>query len=133
MSTITNTRKDAFLRVVLKIDGVGTGANGAAYLLAAGLIGPLLGLPAGVLTPVGAFLLAVGIAVWFVGTRATINPKAVWSVALVNLVWSVDSLAVAFSGWFPLTDWGVFYVVFQAVVVGALAVLQIIGLRKITR
>ncbi|SDN63082.1 hypothetical protein [Allokutzneria albata] len=133
MSTIVNTRKDAFLRTVMKVDAVGTGANGAAYLAASGLIGSLLGVPAGVLAPVGAFLLAFAIGVWFIGTRAGINPKAVWGVALVNMVWAVDSLVVAFSDWFPLTGWGLFYIVFQAVVVGALGVLQVIGLRRITR
>ena len=133
MSTIVNTRKDAFLRFALKLDAVVTGANGVAYLLGAGLVGPLLGLPTGLLVPVGIFLLAFAITVWFVGSKAEINTKAAWGLALMNLVWVVDSLVVAFSGWFPLTGWGVLWIVAQAVVVDAFAVLQIIGLRKITR
>ncbi|WP_086822770.1 hypothetical protein [Allokutzneria sp. NRRL B-24872] len=133
MSTITNTRKDAFLRLIMKLDAVVTGANGIAYLLGAALIGPLLGLPAGLLVPVGIFLTCYAVAVWFIGTRPEINVKAAWGVALVNLVWVVDSLVVAFSDFYPLTGWGVLWIVAQAVVVDAFAVLQVIGLRKITR
>ncbi|MFB9902592.1 hypothetical protein [Allokutzneria oryzae] len=133
MTTIANTRKDAFLRLALKLDAVVTGANGVAYLVGAGIVGPLLGLPAGLLVPVGIFLLLFGIAVWFTGTRKEISTKAAWGVALVNLVWVVDSLAVAFAGWFPLTGWGVLWIIAQAVVVDVFATLQIVGLRRITR
>lgn len=57
ISRITALRGDALIRVALKLDAVVTGANGAAYLAAAGVLDGPLGLPEGFLRATGAFLI----------------------------------------------------------------------------
>src|SRR5215217_7675811 len=60
MTTTTVRPVPSLLRLALRLDAVVTAANGAAYLLAAPLLGDLLGLPAGWLRGVGVFLLLFG-------------------------------------------------------------------------
>ena len=71
MSTIpiTTTRRTPLLRLALKLDAIVTGANGAAYLIAAGPLGDLLGLSPALLRGTGAFLLAFAAAVYVTATR----------------------------------------------------------------
>src|SRR4028119_1344597 len=57
------------LRRALRVGAVVAGAGGAAYLLAAPLLADLLGLPAGWLRGVGAFLLLFGGAGWAAAAR----------------------------------------------------------------
>ncbi|WP_306747386.1 hypothetical protein [Saccharothrix yanglingensis] len=47
-----------------------------------------------------------------------------------NLVWVVDSLLVAFAGWFPLTGPGLFLVLAQVAAVAGFIALQVLGLRR---
>src|SRR5215217_5163508 len=70
MTTTTVRPVPSLLRLALRLDAVVTAANGAAYLLAAPLLGDLLGLPAGWLRGVGVFLLLFGAVVWAVARPA---------------------------------------------------------------
>ena len=58
-TTLTAPRPARLLRLALLLDAAVTGANGVAYLAAAGPLGDLLGLPAGLLRGFGAVLLVV--------------------------------------------------------------------------
>jgi hypothetical protein len=117
------------LRRALRLDAVVTGLNGAAYLLAAPLLDDVLGLDPTLLRAVGAFLLAYAAVVWVVGSRPEISRAAARAVVAVNAVWALDGLAVAATGWGSPTAVGTAWIVAQAGVVGAFAVLQWAGLR----
>jgi hypothetical protein len=110
------------------LDALVTAANAAVYLLAAGLLTDLLGADVATYRWVGAFLLAYAALVgWYAAAgRAT---AAGWAVVVANEVWVVASLVVAVLGTFDLTAVGRAWVVAQAVVVGAFAVLQARALR----
>lgn len=126
------TGTDTFLRLALKLDAVVTGLNGVAYLAAAPMLSDLFDISAGILRGVGAFLLLFGVLVWVVGTRTTVSRAAAGLVVAVNAIWVVESLVVAGTGMGvgdPSTVARV-WIVLQAVVVGAFAVLQIVGLRR---
>ena len=116
------------LRSSLKLDAAVTGANGAAYLLAAPLLADLLGLPAGWLRGVGAFLLLFGVAVWAVAARPA--RTAVEAVVAANALWVAGSVAVVLAGLGSPTTIGAVWLVLQAAVVAAFAVLQAAGLRR---
>ncbi len=118
------------LRLALKLDAVATGGLGLLAVAAAPLLENLLGAPRDLLTPVGAFLIAYGVAVWVIGTRATVSRTAVWAVIALNLVWVLDSVLTVAAGWLSLTVLGTGFVLLQAAAVALFADLQFMGLRR---
>ncbi len=121
------------LRLALKLDAAITGANGAAYVLAAPLLQDVLGLPAGALRGIGSFLLVFAATVWFLATRSTISAGAAGAVVALNLLWAVDSVAMAVAGWGSPTTVGTAWVLLQAAVVGGFGSLQWVGIRRGSR
>ncbi|MGY1640228.1 hypothetical protein ACI782_03735 [Geodermatophilus sp. SYSU D00703] len=128
MTTTTAPAPASLLRVALRLDAVVTGLNGAAYLLAAGPLAGLLGLPAGWLRGAGVFLLAFAAAVWLVGTRP--GPPTVRTVVAANALWAAGSVVAVLAGLGSPTTVGAAWLVLQALVVAAFAVLQAAGLRR---
>ncbi|MGY1707707.1 hypothetical protein ACI79C_24355 [Geodermatophilus sp. SYSU D00697] len=128
MTTTTRPAPLPLLRPALRLDAVVTGLNGAAYLLAASPLADLLGLPAGWLRGIGVFLLAFAAAVWLVGTRPA--PAAVRTVVTANALWAAGSVVVVLAGLGSPTTVGAVWLVLQALVVAAFAVLQAAGLRR---
>ena len=130
MTTSTTTTgnptlsREALLRLVLKLDAVVTGANGVAYLAAAGPLEDLLGVDAAVQRPIGAFLMLFAAGVWLVATRPAISHRAVMAIAGANALWVIASLAVAIAGVSSPTTAGTVWIVLQALVVGGFAFLQ---------
>ena len=122
--------REALVRLALKLDAVVTGANGAAYLVLSGVLDEPLGMPAGFLRGVGAFLLVFALGVWFVASRPSVRPAAVVAVIAANLVWVVESLALVAFDWFSPTTGGAVWVVLQAIVVAGFALLQLYAVRR---
>ena len=125
-----STRSDSLLRLALRLDAVVTGANGAAYLLAAPLLDDLLGLSPGLLRGVGAFLLVFAGAVWLVGARTPVPAGPAREVVAANVLWAVGSVVVVATGAGSPTTIGAVWLVLQAGVVAAFAALQAAGLRR---
>ena len=132
-SRLASLPGDALVRLVLKLDAVVTGANGAAYLAGAALLDGPLGLPASFLRGIGAFLLVFAACVWIVSVRREVSPTAVGAVIVLNAVWVVDSLALVAFGWHDPTTGGSVWVTLQAIVVAAFALLQATALRRLGR
>jgi hypothetical protein len=131
LSTPITTRPSRpLLRTALKLDAVVTGANGAAYLAAAGPLGELLGLGETLLRATGAFLLVYAAVVWIVGSRREIPRGPVYAIVAANAIWAVDSVVMAIAGWGDPTTAGTVWILMQAVVVAAFAELQLAGLRR---
>ncbi|TLF93189.1 hypothetical protein FEK35_29965 [Nocardia cyriacigeorgica] len=118
------------LRFSLRLDAVVTAANGLAYLALSGPIESLLGLDTAIGIPIGVFLTLYGIGVALVGLPANINPAAVRTVIAGNAAWVVLSLVALFAVGLDLTLVGAIWAVLQAIVVGAFAALQYLGLRR---
>jgi hypothetical protein len=112
------------LRTALKLDALVTGANGAAYLAAAGPLEDLLGLEPALLRGIGAFLLLFAAAVWFVATRAEVSSAAALAVIAINVLWAADSIAFLAAGVSDPTTFGGIWIVMQALVVAGFAGLQ---------
>jgi hypothetical protein len=127
---IIATRRTPLLRLVLKLDAIVTGANGAAYLIAAGPLGDLLGLSPALLRGTGAFLLAFAAAVWLTATRPAIPRPAVYAIVAANAIWAIDSVVAAIAGWGTPETAGTVWIVIQAVVVAGFAELQLTALRR---
>ena len=118
------------LRTWLRLDAGVTGANGVAYLVAAGPLGELFGLSPALLRGAGAFLVAFAALVWLTATREELSRTVVAAIIAANAVWALDSLAAAVLGWGSPTVVGAAWMVAQALVVGAFAELQLTGLRR---
>jgi hypothetical protein len=114
------------LRTALKLDALVTGANGAAYLIAAGPLEDLLGLSPALLRGTGAFLLLYSAAVWTVASRPQVSPSAALVVIALNVLWAADSIAFLATGVSDPTTAGAVWIVMQAVVVAGFAALQTI-------
>jgi len=127
---MTLSSKPAFLRRVLVLDAVATGATA---LLAVALAGPLsgwLGLPVGLLRGAGLILVPFVILVAWTAARQQAPAGVVWTIIAMNGAWVIASVALLLSGLVAPTVWGYAFVIAQAVIVGAFAELQIIGVRK---
>ena len=115
------------LRTALKLDAVVTGANGAAYLVAAGPLEDLLGLSPALLRSIGVFLLLFSAAVWTVASRPQVSSSAALAVIAVNVLWAADSIAFLLSGVSDPTTVGAIWIVMQALVVAGFAGLQAVA------
>ena len=124
------TRFAVPLGLALRLDAVVTGANGLAYLVAAGPLSDLLGLDASFLRGIGLFLLAFTAFLWRVSARTAPAAGAVLAVVAVNVAWVLGSLALAALGHGSPSTAGTVWAVLQAAVVGVFAELQILALRR---
>ena len=129
-TSIPTARPRPLLRVALKLDAVVTGANGAAYLAAAGPLSDLLGLSEPLLRGAGAFLLLFAALVWLTATRRTIPRAPVIAIVAGNAAWAAGSIVAAIAGLGDPTAAGTVWIVLQAVVVAGFAELQLTGLRR---
>lgn len=120
----------SFLEQVLLADAVVSAATGVLLWLAAAPLAPLLGLPEALLRYAGASLLPFAAIVAWLAARGARPRGAVWGVVVYNVVWALDSLLLLFTGWFDPTAIGAAFVAAQALVVAALAELQVLGLRR---
>lgn len=125
-----NTRPNTFLRYALLADAIASGATGLLMIAGAGLLEGLLGLPAALTREAGLLLVPYVAFVAWVGTRETISRPAVQGVIALNVLWVLGSAGLLMSGWVAPTLLGYAFVIAQAVVVGVLAELQFIGLRR---
>ena len=127
---VTAPATTGLLRGALKLDAVVTGANGAAYLAAAGPLGDLLGLSPALLRGAGAVLVAFAALVWLTARRADPPATGVRAIVAVNALWAAGSIAAAVAGWGTPTTAGTVWIVLQALTVAAFAELQLLGLRR---
>jgi hypothetical protein len=125
--TLPITSGRSLLRGALVLDALVTGANGAAYLVAAGPLEDLLGIPAAWLRGAGAVLLAFAAVVWLTSRRP--GARAVLAIVAVNALWTLGSVVLAIAGWQDPTTVGTVSIVLQALVVAGFAELQTAGLR----
>jgi len=126
-----NFQSPGFLRRVLLADALSGLAMGLILIAGAGVLEPLLGLPAGLLREAGFILLAVVAFVGYTGLRKELSRRLVWAVVIVNALWVVDSFVLLFSGWVAPTVLGQLFLVGQAVIVAVFAELEFFGVRRV--
>ena len=123
-SVATSVANSTFLRRVLLVDATASGGMGVLFLLAAGPMESLLGLPATLLRGVGMFLIPfAGFLVWL-APRASERQAVVRFVAAGNVLWIVASVLLLVSGRVDPTPLGTGFVVLQALVVAVFAYLE---------
>ena len=123
-------RPYGLLRSALALDAAVTGLNGAAYVIAAGPIGDLLGLDAALLRGVGAGLVAFALVVALAARQAVPARGLVTAIIVLNACWAAASVVAAVAGWGTPETAGTVWIVLQALVVAAFAELQLAGVRR---
>jgi hypothetical protein len=100
--------------------------------LGAGLLERLFGLPAELSRYAGIGLLPFAAFLVYIATRENISHPMVWTVIVLNVLWTVDSFLLLLSGWIEPTGPGYAFIIFQAIGVATFAWLEYFGLRKST-
>ena len=118
------------LRRALVVDGVFSGASGAALTLGATVFAGATALPHGLLLGAGLFLLPYAAFVGFLGTRANLPRALVWFVIAGNALWVVESAVLLLAHQVAPNALGVALVIAQAVAVAALAEAQALGISR---
>ncbi len=119
-----------FLRRVFLLDAVVSGMMALLLTLDAGALASWLELPEALLRETGLFLIAYTALVGWLATRQSM-PKTLPIIVIAgNAAWTVASIALLFSGAVTPNLLGEVFIAAQAIVPGALAELQYIGLRR---
>ncbi|AVO46881.1 hypothetical protein [Phreatobacter cathodiphilus] len=122
---------ETFLRRVLAFDAVTSGAMGLALIAAAGTLGPLLNLPVPLLRGVGLSFIPFVALVAYAATRKPASRALGLTVAGLNALWVILSFGLLLSGSVTPNALGMVFVAAQAVFVGILAELQVVGARRL--
>ena len=120
----------AFLRRAIQADAIFSGVSAALLTFGAGGLAPLLNLPEALLRETGLFLVAYTALVGWLGTRQSM-PKALVAIVIAgNAAWTLASIALLLTDAVTPNLLGEAAIAMQAIVVGVLAELQYIGLRR---
>jgi len=123
-------RPSLFLSRAFLLDAVVSGAMAVLLTLDAGALAPLLGLPESLLSETGLFLIAYTALVGWLATRQSMPKNLVIIVIAGNVAWTVASIGLLFSNVVTPNLLGQIFIAGQAIVPGAIAELQYIGLRR---
>ncbi len=126
----TNSNSPNALRRALLLDAAASGTMGALFLLAAGPLAGLLGLPVALVRYVGAFLIPFAATLLWIATRQAAATALVRVIAVGNLVWVAASVLLLVSGVVNPTLLGEAVVLAQAAAVLLFAYLEYSGLTK---
>jgi uncharacterized protein YjeT (DUF2065 family) len=118
------------LRRAFLLDTIVSGMMALLLTFGAGTLAQLLELPEQLLRETGLFLIAYTALVGWLATRQSMPKALVMIVIAGNAAWTLASIALLFSGAVTPNGLGEVFVIAQAMVPGALAELQYIGLRR---
>ena len=121
-----------FLRYVLFADAATCTIMGLALTLGTSLLPGLTELPADLMIYAGVGLFPFVALLIYLATRREVSPAAIWTVIIINALWTLDSFLLLASGWVTPTTFGYAFVAFQAIGVAGFAFLEYLGLRQIT-
>jgi hypothetical protein len=118
------------LRRAFLLDTITSGMMAMLLTFGAAELAPLLNLPEQLLRETGLVLIAYTALVGWLAARQSMPKALVLIVIAINAVWTVASIALLFSSAVTPNLLGQIFIAAQAVVPGALAELQYIGLRR---
>ncbi len=123
---------NALIRALL-LDAAASGAMGVLFLLAAGSLAGLLGLPVALVRYVGAFLIPFAAALLWIATRTPAAPALIWVIVVGNVLWVAASMLLLVSGLVNPTLLGEAVVLAQAAAVLLFAFLEYSALTRYQR
>ena len=121
-----------FLRYVLFADAATCTIMGLALTLGTSMLTGLTGLPADLMIYAGVGLFPFVALLIYLATRREVSAAAIWTVVIINVLWTLASFLLLASGWVTPTAFGYAFVAVQAIGVAGFAFLEYLGLRQIT-
>ena len=118
------------LRRAFLLDTITSGMMAMLLTFGAAELAPLLNLPEPLLRETGLVLIAYTALVGWLATRQSMPKALAMIVIAINAAWTVASIALLFSSAVMPNLLGQIFIAAQAMVPGALAELQYIGLRR---
>jgi hypothetical protein len=118
------------LRRAFLLDTIASGMMAVLLTFGAGELAPWFNLPEQLLRETGLFLIAYTALVGWLATRPSMPKLLVIAVIAGNTAWTLASIALLFSSAVTPNVPGEIFIAAQAIVPGALAELQYIGLRR---
>jgi hypothetical protein len=121
-----------FLRRALLLDAACSGAMGLLLAIGAAPLGWWFHLPEALLREAGIFLVVFATALVWLASRQALPRLVVLGVVTGNALWAIDSvlLLLLLPGWITPNLLGGSFILVQAVIVGVLAELEYVGLRR---
>jgi hypothetical protein len=119
-----------FLRRAFLLDTITSGMMALLLTFGSGELAPLLNLPEDVLRETGLVLIAYTALVGWLAARQSMPKALVLIVIAINAAWTLASIALLFSSAVTPNLLGQVFIAAQAIVPGALAEVQYIGLRR---
>lgn len=120
-----------FLRNVLLLDALASGATAIILLGGAHMLSPLLEIPQSLLFWSGAALVPFVLMVLAVSRRQTVSRTMLVEIIAINVLWVVASFGLLVSGVVSPNLLGIAFVSAQAIAVALFAELQYVGLRRL--
>jgi len=124
---ITTSR---FLRLVLFADAATCFATGLLMIFGSTILGNLLEMPPKLFSYAGISLLPFTVGLVYMMSRERLSPSVVWTVIVLNLLWTADSFLILATGWVTPNELGYSFVGAQALAVAMFAGLEYAGLKK---
>ncbi|HKU98593.1 MAG TPA: hypothetical protein VJR58_25090 [Vineibacter sp.] len=119
-----------FLRQVLLGDAVFALGGVILMLPAAPLLGPLTGLPAGLLMGAGLLLLPFAATVGLLARKADASARVLIGVIVIEALWAAASIGLLLLGSVTPNGLGIAFVVGQALVTAVFAQLLLMAIRR---
>ena len=94
------------------------------------ILGNLLEMPPKLLSYAGISLLPFTAGLLYIMSREHLSPAVVWTVIVLNVLWTVDSFLILATGWITPNELGYAFVGAQALAVAMFAGLEYAGLKK---
>lgn len=120
------------LKLALRFDAISGAATALLLFFGGDYLAPLLGISAAFLKAAGLVLVPFIVFLTAQVLRPQTSTGAVWTIIAINAFWTVDSFFVLMTGLIQPTGLGYAFVIAQALVVGALALMQMQGLQRST-
>lgn len=119
-----------FLRNVLLLDALVSGAAAIILLGGAHMLSPLLEIPQSLLFWSGAALVPFVLMVLAVSRRQAVSRGMLLEIIAINAAWVIASFGLLVSGFIAPNLLGIAFVSAQAIAVALFAELQYVGLRR---
>ena len=122
----------SYLKRVLTIDALMTGATALLLVLAAGVLARLLGVPEPLLRYAGIALVPFVVFVAIIARRPSVSRATVLTIIGLNVAWVAASVWLLLGGRIQPNAFGYAFIIVQAVAVALFAEIQYVGLRRAT-
>src|SRR5262245_1198210 len=124
---ITTSR---FLRMVLFADAATCFASALLMIFGSTVLGKFLEIPPKLFSYAGISLLPFTAVLLYMMSRERLSPSVVWTIIVLNVLWTADSLLIVATGWVTPNEMGYVFVGAQALAVAIFAGLEYAGLKK---